>query len=277
MRAARAVVALALVTTAQALLPFVVLSKRRSGTTWFLELLNQHPQVRAEGEILLRERTAAEAMARLKAFMRERRDGAGGVAAGFKLLVDDDGGRGWHLLAGDNGTLAEWLVKRRFKLLVLEREGLARLVSNRKHKNAIQNFDTLLTAGTIASKSEKFKCASADCVDRARARGVTLDASRVAGDLDSEHDDWTRLLAWVRGYAFADVQYHTYGDLSEDPVCEMKRAFSFLGVPRVRVSTNETVLKMGAATPRLDVTNAVEIEAALKGTRWDGELDRRFA
>ena len=207
MRAARAFVALALVTTAQALLPFVVLSKRRSGTTWFLELLNQHPQVRAEGEILLRERTAAEAMARLKAFMRERRDGAGGVAAGFKLLVDDDGGRGWHLLAGDNGTLAEWLVKRRFKLLVLEREGLARLVSMRKHDAAVRDFDALLAAGALHSKNEKYKCFSADCVDRARARAVTLDASRVVRDLDREYDAWTQLLAWVRRYTFADVQY----------------------------------------------------------------------
>ena len=44
-------------------------------------------------------------------------------------------------------------------------------------------------------------------MDRARARAVTLDASRVVRDLDREYDAWTQLLAWVRRYTFADAQY----------------------------------------------------------------------
>ena len=275
MRAIPAFAVLASVALAEALPPFVVLSKARSGTTWFLELLRQHPQVRVEGEILFGASTSAEATARLEAFGREKRRGAAHVAVGFKLL-DSQGGEALRDGAG-NGTVAAWLERRRAKLLVLEREGLARLVSMRKHEAAVRDFDALLAAGALRSKNEKYKCFSADCVDRARARAVTLDASRVVRDLDREYDAWTQLLAWVRRYTFADVQYHAYRDLSRDPKCEMTRVFSFLGVPRFRVAANESTLKMGAAMPRLDVANAADVEAALAGTRWDGELDRRFA
>ena len=198
MRAIPAFAVLASVALAEALPPFVVLSKARSGTTWFLELLRQHPQVRVEGEILLGASTSAEATARLEAFGREKRRGAAHVAVGFKLL-DGQGGEALRDGAG-NGTVAAWLERRRAKLLVLEREGLARLVSMRKHEAAVRDFDALLAAGALHSKNEKYKCFSADCVDRARARAVTLDASRVVRDLDREYDAWTQLLAWVRRY-----------------------------------------------------------------------------
>ena len=162
MRAIPAFAVLASVALAEALPPFVVLSKARSGTTWFLELLRQHPQVRVEGEILFGASTSAEATARLEAFGREKRRGAAHVAVGFKLL-DGQGGEALRDGAG-NGTVAAWLERRRAKLLVLEREGLARLVSMRKHEAAVRDFDALLAAGALRSKNEKYKCFSADCV-----------------------------------------------------------------------------------------------------------------
>ena len=33
----------------------------------------------------------------------------------------------------------------------------------------------------------------------------------------------------------------------------------------------------GGATPRADIQNADEVAAALRGTRWEGEVDRRYA
>lgn len=134
-----------------------------------------------------------------------------------------------------------------------------------------------MVEGALADRSERFKCHSAACVDRSRQRKVWVNASTVVQQLDAELADWTGILQWTRRYTFADVQYHTYRDLSRDPLCEVKRIFSFLGVRRFLVASNETTLKMGAPTPRLDIDNADEVAAALRGTRWEGEVDRKFA
>lgn len=280
---------------ADALAPFVVVSLARSGTTWLMSLLNQHPRIHARSEMLLHSKTAAESEHLLAAFdvpgprphrrprphlpppkkkhqvfVRE----SPRKAVGFKFF---DGQGGESLDAAAPSGIAAWLRANGAKVVVLERQGLARLVSQVKHRQAIKNFDALEADGKIAAASERFKCGDAACVDRARARRVTLNASDAARRLEAQFDEWAGLLAWTRAYKFADVQYHTYRDLSRDAACEMNRIYAFLGVGAFAANGTTTTLKMGGATPRADIQNADEVAAALRGTRWEGEVDRRYA
>ena len=97
--------------------------------------MNQHPEVHVQNEILLHVKEPAEALARLKQFLGERRGGEKAVANGFKLL-DGQGGENLRSSATDS-PLSSWLARHRFRVVVLEREGLARLVSQLKHSQAI--------------------------------------------------------------------------------------------------------------------------------------------
>lgn len=76
----------------------------------------------------------AEALARLEKFLGERRGGKK-ASNGFKLL-DGQGGENLRSSATDS-PLSSWLARHRFRVVVLEREGLARLVSQLKHSQAI--------------------------------------------------------------------------------------------------------------------------------------------
>ena len=260
---------------AWALPPFVVLSEARSGTTWLLSLLNQHPKVRAKSEILYTAKDSAEVDAKLEAFARAAKRTPRNVATGFKFF-DGEGGEHLDGRRMDRGISA-WLSRQNARVVVLERQGLARFVSAQKHSQAVRNSADILETGLIERKSENFKCETTDCVDRARKRRIWINATTVVDRLDRESDRWSSIIAWTRRYRFADVQYHAYSDLSRDPFCEMKRIFAFLGVPHLRrAEMGNTTLKMGSATPRLDIANADAVEAALRGSRWEGELDRRF-
>lgn len=273
MGACRWLLRLSCAACASALPPFVVLSLARSGTTWLMSLLNDHPRIRAQSEILLKSRSAAESshvLAALEASVLK----SPRKAVGFKFF---EGQGAESLGAGgggaSGGAIGGWLRSQGARVVVLERQGLARFVSQIKHKQAIRNFARLEAGGQIASASEKFKCSEADCVDRARARMITLNATTVVQRLEAQFHEWDEILAWTRKYVFADVQYHTYRDLVADTACEMGRIFSFLGVG-AHAANATTTLKMGGPTPRDDLRNADEVAAALVGSRWEGEVDR---
>ena len=100
-----------------------------------------------------------------------------------------------------------------------------------------------------------------------------LVTTQVAARLDAQERRFARTIAWGRGLPPSRVAFYAYRDLSSSPACAARRIFAFLGVGGpLSVAVNAT-LKMGSSTPRGDLANADEVALALRGGRWDGEVD----
>ena len=65
----------------------------------------------------------------------------------------------------------------------------------------------------------------------------------------------------------------TYDTLARDPQSVVADLFRFLGLEPIAVNTTQTV-KMGAAVMRDSLENADEVAVALRGTRYEGQVDR---
>ena len=143
----------------------------------------------------------------------------GARARGFKWFD----GQGGASVASENaalGNLSAWRAAHAAKLIVLERQGLAKLVSDRlKHLSSQRGVDAVPT-----------HCRGA-CAARVSAQRVTLDAGALETQLDAGVRRFSALLNWARAAAaFDDILYIAYGDLVADPERELRRAYRFLGV-----------------------------------------------
>ena len=136
---------------------FVIFSRARSGTTWLISMLNEHPEVSCDGELLLQVKTDAA----LKQFYGTF-DLSGHLHVGTKARerskrrIGAQGFKWFHYQAGielfepyynwnlNNATRARneeraqewaaWLQRNHFKVIVFERQDrLARMVSEAKH------------------------------------------------------------------------------------------------------------------------------------------------
>ena len=140
------------------------------------------------------------------------------------------------------------------KLIVLERQGLAKLVSDRlKHLSSQRGVDAVPT-----------HCRDASCAARVSAQRVTLDAGALETQLDAGVRRFSALLNWARAAAaFDDILYIAYGDLVADPERELRRAYRFLGVDEAW-QANASVLTKSVSRPLAEVVaNYGEVRAAL--------------
>ena len=136
---------------------FVIFSRARSGTTWLISMLNGHPEISCDGELLLKVKTDAALKQFYAAFDRSGRLHEGTKAhEASKRRIGAQGFKWFHYQAGielfephynwnlDNATRARnagraqewaaWLQRNHFKIVVFEREDrLARIVSGAKH------------------------------------------------------------------------------------------------------------------------------------------------
>lgn len=245
-------------------------------------MLNDHPAVCCDGEPLLRlGRVTADRSARaqtaaldavLGAFASGGADASGvlrpckrkGAAAarGFKWFD----GQGGAFLGGGGAPLANltaWIARHRVRLIVLERQGLAKYVSDRlKHKSHVLGVRAVPT-----------HCRDAACVDRVNAQRLRL-GDRVASDLAASVAGFGRLLDWARGaVAFGDLLYVRYRDLAADPAREARRVYAHLGVDARHAANASLLLKSVTAPLRSIIENYDDVAAQLREGGWDTELD----
>ena len=186
----------------------------------------------------------------------------GARARGFKWFD----GQGGASVASENaalGNLSAWRAAHAAKLIVLERQGLAKLVSDRlKHLSSQRGVDAVPT-----------HCRDASCAARVSAQRVTLDAGALETQLDAGVRRFSALLNWARAAAaFDDILYIAYGDLVADPERELRRAYRFLGVDEAW-QANASVLTKSVSRPLAEVVaNYGEVRAALLRTKWAGEV-----
>ena len=147
---------------------FVIFSRARSGTTWLISMLNGHPEISCDGELLLKVKTDAALKQFYAAFDRSGRLHEGTKAReASKRRIGAQGFKWFHYQAGielfepyynwnlDNASRARnegraqewaaWLQRNHFKVVVFEREDrLARMVSEAKH-NLLKVFGVGVT------------------------------------------------------------------------------------------------------------------------------------
>ena len=250
---------------------FVVVSAPRSGTEWLRLMLGGHPRICCDGEILLRlgrqRRPGGRGVrAALGAFAAGAAPGfddvlrpcrkAGAGARGFKWF-DGQGGATVAAPTDALGNLSAWRRATGAKLIVLERQGLAKLVSDRlKHDHAVPTH-----------------CRDSECAARVARHRVTLDPPLLEAQLDASVHRFGALLTWARAQAaFGDVLYVAYQDLAADPDRELRRAYRFLGVDD-GWRTNASVLTKSVQTPLSEiVSNYGAVREALARTKWAGEV-----
>ena len=163
-------------------------------------------------------------------------------------------------VAGGEAALARWARNASARVIVLDRDELARRVSNVRK-----------------GLTRRYECPDAACAAAARAALARVPAGDLVARLRADAAEWTAVRAWARRVdARASPLEVAYRDLAADPDATAARAFSFLRAGAAAVAANLTV-KMGPPTAREGLANADEVAAALAGTRWAASLDEPFA
>ena len=194
---------------AEAAQNFVIFSRARSGTTWLISMLNGHPEVSCDGELLLRVKTDTALSDFYEAFDRTGRLHEGTKARErSKRRIGAQGFKWFHYQAGielfepyyswnsDNATRARhdaraqewaaWLRRHRFKVVVFEREDrLARMVSEAKH-NMLMDY----------------VCTTEKCVDEHRRRKVYLKPEHLKLKLRDDEELGTGTMGWLGRHGF---------------------------------------------------------------------------
>ena len=141
-------------------------------------------------------------------------------------------------LNNESEWFCEWLLLHRFKVIVLEREGLERLVSKIKLK-----------------QTHVWRCIDTNCSAAAAAYRVAVNATTVVEELDSFANEWDAMCLTLRQrFPPSQLLYLTYHALTASPRHQMERIVSFLGVDsrHLRDPTNmSTLVKKMGACPRL--------------------------
>ena len=192
---------------------FVIFSRARSGTTWLISMLNGHPEISCDGELLLQVRTDAALAQFYEAF-----DGSGRLHEGTKAReqskrrIGAQGFKWFHYQAGielfepyynwnlDNASRARnedraqewaaWLQRNHFKVVVFEREDrLARMVSEAKH-NMLKDY----------------MCSTEKCVDEHRKKKVHLKPEHLKLKLRDDEEIGTRTVGWLNTHGFNGSQ-----------------------------------------------------------------------
>ena len=192
---------------------FVIFSRARSGTTWLISMLNGHPEISCDGELLLQVKTDAALAQFYEAF-----DGSGRLHEGTKAReqskrrIGAQGFKWFHYQAGielsepyynwnlDNASRARnedraqewaaWLQRNHFKVVVFEREDrLARMVSEAKH-NMLKDY----------------MCSTEKCVDEHRKKKVYLKPEHLKLKLRDDEEIGTSTVGWLNRHGFDGSQ-----------------------------------------------------------------------
>ena len=290
---------------------FVIFSRARSGTTWLISMLNGHPAISCDGELLLTVKNDSalnefyddfDRTGLLHTDVKPREKNKKKILSqGFKWFHYEAGIQlfepfyNWNI---DNQTRtgdvaraegwAAWLLKNRFKVVVFEREDrLARMVSEAKH-NLMGDY----------------VCTTEKCVEAHANMKVYLKPEHLVLKLQDDEKIGKKTMSWLNSHGFnrQQVSAHecphmrhrlctqrrplplrpsplaqqtlvTYRDLVEDPEGQVKHLYRFLGVdPQKAVRANVT-MKMGTAKKLADeIENLQEVEEALRGTKWQNDL-----
>jgi len=261
---------------------FVIFSRARSGTTWLISMLNGHPEISCDGELLLQVRTDAALAQFYEAF-----DGSGRLHEGTKAReqskrrIGAQGFKWFHYQAGielfepyynwnlDNASRARnedraqewaaWLQRNHFKVVVFEREDrLARMVSEAKH-NMLKDY----------------MCSTEKCVDEHRKKKVHLKPEHLKLKLRDDEEIGTRTVGWLNTHGFNGSQktFLTYRELVKDPEAQVNHLYRFLGVDQKQPVRVNATMKMDTASRLADeIENLQEVEEALRGTSYLKEL-----
>ena len=192
---------------------FVIFSRARSGTTWLISMLNGHPEISCDGELLLQVKTDTALTQFYEAF-----DGSGRLHEGTKAReqskrrIGAQGFKWFHYQAGielfepyynwnlDNASRvrnedraqewAAWLQRNHFKVVVFEREDrLARMVSEAKH-NMLKDY----------------MCSTEKCVDEHRKKKVYLKPEHLKLKLRDDEEIGTSTVGWLNRHGFDGSQ-----------------------------------------------------------------------
>lgn len=183
--------------------PFVVVTRSRSGSTMLIERLDSHPQIEADGE-LLQHADSEPVETRLARIFGPRRHGVG--AYGFKIFhyhpLGDKSGRIWELLAA----------RRDLRIIHLRRRSVLRTVVS------------LRIAEKAATWHRRADGSGHLPVDRRRIRLEPEEVRHAA-----------KVAKWVNGIAAERFPDHAvlqvaYEDLVSHPAREDQRILDFLGI-----------------------------------------------
>jgi len=244
---------------------FVVLTTQRSGSSWLVDLLNDHPAVAAYAEMFRVTDTTvpdygatdvprfeatvsrdngstSKALARRRyAYLRGlERAHPGAQAVGFKLMYDQ---------TRDHPGLLSLLVARRARFIHLVRRDLL---------GAILSFDRAEQRGT-------WRYHKGDAIPGARVRADTSDLLRRLDEREREIERFRRLLRRLP----ARVIEVTYEDLSERHDEVLRRILRLLGVTPSTIELTSSLVP--SAPPRSSevLENPDDVRAALRGTRFE--------
>ena len=266
---------------------FLMLQAARSGSDWLMSLLNVHPSVCMPAGRVKVPKGHDPTVLVSKLRVRDEALRGGNVTDAFETsanervslaLDENDKCRafGWkqglwmakaYATDDHRAEFAEWLRRRRVKVIMLQRVSLARVISGAK--NHFTPNATLL--GTEASRN--VHCTSRACVDTVKTLKVTLDPRTIRKTLEAHQNEWDTVLRWARTLPETHKFHITYDDLVADTTAHVGRLYDFLGVgPMPRGKDPRTsMLKSGGGVAE-SIENVRGIRAALDGTVWASEL-----
>ena len=218
---------------------FIVLSRSRTGSNMLLSLLNSHPEIIAEHEILARlngrdaRKVVARAYAKQPYYVK---------AKGFKIFY-------YHPLDGDSTAVWQDIVgAESIRVIHLKRRNILRTLISRK----------------IAGMKNVWAATSDARLDVGRHKATSFTA-------DELEEGFRRTRDWEvdgdRRFSRHPLMSLYYEDLVRDPDSSLAEVLDFLGLQHFPLETN-----MRKQNPeRLSdlVTNYAELKAAFAGTRWE--------
>lgn len=215
---------------------FVIVSRSRSGSNLLVSLLDAHPEIRVEGELLgrLEGRSPKDILDRLFRPHPPRVK-----AVGFKYFY-------YHPIDGDPAATADLLDPGTYRVVHLRRRNPLRTEISRR----------------IAGRS--------DAWSRRRGREAPVERRRVRFTAEDLQRRLRQTRAWERaaevrwrGPGYLDV---TYEDLATDPVMVSERVQRFLGVePR---ATRSPLRRQNPEPIRELLENYEELREAFASTEW---------
>jgi LPS sulfotransferase NodH len=221
---------------------FVIVSLGRSGSSLLQELLNAHPDIRCEGEILARRARAPRLLVSRRAALSRK------PAYGFKLLHYQL----WQVQQVEPANFLGWLRRRGFVLVYLRRHNLLR--------QALSN---------VSARRYGFHQRGRN-VASARER-IEVDPDELGYWLDGLAADDAKYQDYLSGVPHIEVVYED--DLIDEPSQQatVRRICAELGVTYAPVETD--LVRLAPARIADLVSNYDDLVSALEGSPYGRFLD----
>ena len=129
-----------------------------------------------------------------------------------------------------------------------------------------------VSAMKLQHNKSHYACADRACTDELAKQKINVSTSQMLQWLKNTEHYWSNMRRFARDVG-VEQRVVTYDTLARDPQSVVADLFRFLGLEPIAVNTTQTV-KMGAAVMRDSLENADEVAVALRGTRYEGQVDR---